>query len=402
MCIPEKGDTMSIRKRPSKRNKTGYVFEVYFKYKEYGVSTAYRKSGFLTLKEARDHEALKKAELIRTHHVFKPCKKTLKDVYDEFMEHGTAGFQYNTIYNTKKTLHYWSGEKADIDLGRCMIDEIDYLLLQNYFNLRKNCGKETNRHIASALRRVFIYALKRDYIYKNPLELVSVTGTKIKRPKHILTYEEYCEMIQAFKDKNTFRSDAIAIAIQIGFYTGMRLSEVVALHKEDIDFHTSTINIHRKMVYKGLRKKDIYAEERMKTEQSEDIIPLADDLAHILAQWFEINPYDKIICDEEGNFVHPECLGNVLRDVAKKHKIELHFHLLRHTYATILVKNQVEPKVVQDLMRHADINTTLSLYTHLEDEEKKATLDSVFHTIVAQNDLGVERVSKMAKNHTLS
>ncbi len=79
-----------------------------------------------------------------------------------------------------------------------------------------------------------------------------------------------------------------------------------------------------------------------------------------------------------------------------------HFHLLRHTYATMLVKNQVEPKVVQDLMRHADINTTLSLYTHLEDEEKKATLDSVFHTIVAQNDLGVERVSKMAKNHKLS
>lgn len=68
----------------------------------------------------------------------------------------------------------------------------------------------------------------------------------------------------------------------------------------------------------------------------------------------------------------------------------------------MLVENQVEPKVVQDLMRHADINTTLSLYTHLEDEEKKATLDSVFHTIVVQNDLGVERVSKMAKNHKLS
>lgn len=393
---------MSIRKRPSKKNKNGYVFEVYFKYKEYGVSTAYRKSGFITLKEARDHEALKKSELIRTRHVFKPCKKTLKDVYDEFMEIGATEFQHNTLYNTKKTLHHWSGERADIDLGRCMIDEIDYKLLQKYFNLRKSCGISTNSDIKSALRRIFIFAIKCNYIASNPMELVSITGIKHKKPKHILTYEEYCEMIQAFRERNTFWSDAVAIAIQIGYYTGMRLSEVVALHKEDIDFHAYTINIHRKMVYKGLRKKEIYAEERMKTERSEDIIPLANDLAHILIQWFEMNPYDKIICDEEGNYLHPDCLGNVVRNIAKQHGIEFHFHLLRHTYSTMLIKNKVEPKVVQDLMRHVNINTTLSLYTHLEDEEKKATLDSVFKTITAKKCSGVERVSKMAQIKTLS
>lgn len=54
-----------------------------------------------------------------------------------------------------------------------------------------------------------------------------------------------------------------------------------------------------------------------------------------------------------------------------------------------------------DLMHHVNINTTLSLYTHLEDEEKKATLDSVFKTITAKKCLGVERVSTMAKIKTL-
>lgn len=53
-------------------------------------------------------------------------------------------------------------------------------------------------------------------------------------------------------------------------------------------------------------------------------------------------------------------------------------------------------------MRYVNINTTLSLYTHLEDEEKKATLDSVFKTIIAKKCFGVERVSKMAQIKTLS
>lgn len=55
-----------------------------------------------------------------------------------------------------------------------------------------------------------------------------------------------------------------------------------------------------------------------------------------------------------------------------------------------------------DLMRYVNINTTLSLYTHLEDEEKKATLGSAFKTITAKKCSGVERVSKMAQIKTLS
>ena len=55
-----------------------------------------------------------------------------------------------------------------------------------------------------------------------------------------------------------------------------------------------------------------------------------------------------------------------------------------------------------DLMRYVNINTTLSLYTHLEDEEKKTTLDSAFKTITAKKCSGVERVSKIAQIKTLS
>lgn len=56
---------MPIRKRTSKKAKNGIVYEVYFTYKENGITMRYSKSGFATKKEAKDHEALKKLKFKR-------------------------------------------------------------------------------------------------------------------------------------------------------------------------------------------------------------------------------------------------------------------------------------------------------------------------------------------------
>lgn len=97
---------MAIRKRVSKKVKNGYVYEVNFTYKTNGISYRYWKGGFKTKKEAQEHENLKRMELANSVNRVQDCNKTLKEVYDEFMEIGSTEFQYNTIYNTKKTLHY--------------------------------------------------------------------------------------------------------------------------------------------------------------------------------------------------------------------------------------------------------------------------------------------------------
>ena len=68
---------MSIRKRTSKKAKNGYVYEVYFNYKENGITQRYSKSGFSTKKEAQEHEAIKKAELKETGKLQKEIKKTV-------------------------------------------------------------------------------------------------------------------------------------------------------------------------------------------------------------------------------------------------------------------------------------------------------------------------------------
>lgn len=387
---------MAIRKRKSKKSSSGYTYEVNFTYKdpETDITKRYWKGGFKTKKEAQEYEVQKRMELANNRAHIKNCNKTLKEVYDEFMEIGSAEFQHNTIYNTKKTLHYWSGKKATIDLGSIPIQNIGYKTLQQFFNKRSDCGKACNEDIKTALRRIFVYAIRSEYISSNPIEYVKVTGVENKKEKHVLTYDEFQLILRELKNKNTFEYDAISMAVVIGFYTGLRISEVMALQKDDFDFEENTIFVHRKLNYKGKKKKDIEAVEQMKSKSSKVMIPLPDNLKQELELWFGMNPYQNVICDEEGDFLDPDCTGNRIRSISNKLGIPFHFHLLRHTYTTYLVNARVDVKVAQELLRHANFNTTMSVYAHVDDKKKQNIVNEVFCG---------ENVAKMHKNkNTLS
>lgn len=92
----------------------------------------------------------------------------------------------------------------------------------------------------------------------------------------------------------------------------------MALQKDDFDFEENTIYVRRKLNYKGKKKKDIDAVERMKSKSSKAMIPLLDSLKEEMNEWFYINPYEKVIRDEDGNYLDPDCTGNRLRSISKK------------------------------------------------------------------------------------
>ena len=72
--------------------------------------------------------------------------------------------------------------------------------------------------------------------------------------------------------------------------------------------------------------------------------------------------------------------------------------MLRHTLATNLLRNNIDLKTIQELMRHSNINTTISIYTHYHDEQKRKSLNSIFsNPSFQQNNIlqGVEKVSNL-------
>lgn len=376
---------MSIIKVASKKAKSGYTYKVTFKYKEYGVTTTYSKSGFLTKKEAKDHENMVKAEINENGCIKKQCTKTLDEVYKEFLEVGCDKYQENTIYNTKRDY-----EKITLLLRKLPIVKIDYATLQKFFNGRSNQGIETNKNIKKALNRVLVHALKMGYINTNPLTLVDIKGVENKMDHtELLNPEDFYRLIEVLKNVGTFTYHAYAIAVEISFYTGLRVSEVLALDKDDVDFENGIIVVNKKLIYKGLKKDEFYATNRMKSKKSKSVIPLAPPLKQSLIEWFEMNLDDKVICDEGGYYINPNVLSLNVKKIAKTLNIDFHFHMLRHSFITNLVYNGVDVKTVQELARHSNINTTMSVYTHIQEEQKKVAINHVFTDIYSKNTLKI-------------
>ena len=372
---------MSIRKRESKKAKNGYVWETFFTYKENGITKRYSKSGFATKKEAQDHQATKLAELQETGKVHKEVKKTFGEVYNEFLELGSSQYQPNTIYNTKKYYQYCKEEFEKIP-----IINFDYQLLQKYFNSRKDKGIETNNGLKKAINRVFNYAIKAGYIKSNPLNLVAIPGIEnhVERDE-VLEYDDFIKLINALKDLNEFKLRAYSIAIQIGYYTGLRVSEILALEKDDFLFEDNLIDINKKLIYQGLKKSEIYVIDQLKSKNSKSLIPLTKTLKKEITDWFNINPYDKVICDEDGEYIHPDIMSSRIKSIAKKINVSFHFHMLRHTFATNVIMSNIDLKTAQELMRHANINTTMSIYTHINNQRKVKAVDDIFNTKCVEN-----------------
>lgn len=363
---------MSITKR---KNKNGVVYEVKIPYTDkFGNKKTYYKR-FPKKTDALNHERsilMKKQE---DGYLEISVKKTVNDVFDEFIQVAPAELQENTIYNMRNCKKYFENE-----IGKMQIDKVGYFDLQNYFLNRADKGIETNKKIQKALNRTFIHAIRCGYIKSNPIVSVKVTGIVAKKEIKVLSYDEVNSIVLGILERPTFKRKCYAVAIWIGYYTGLRVSEVFALEKSDFNFDQMTVSVTKKLVTKGLKRETFNISNQTKTRASESCIPIPNQLKNILNVWFDENPFNKVICDEDGYYVNPDLLGNCARTIGKKLGIQFHFHLLRHTFATNCYLNNVDPKITQLLMRHAKYSTTAEIYTHVSMLEQRETINKIFTT----------------------
>ncbi|WP_455684363.1 tyrosine-type recombinase/integrase [Thomasclavelia sp.] len=377
---------MSIRRRVSKKARNGYVYEVYFTYKKNGVSTRYSKSGFATKKEAQEHESFKLAEVQKNGKLKRNMTKTLDEVYNEFLEVGTSRYQANTITNTKRNYKCHIKQK----LGQVIIQKLDYELLQRFFNNLSSNTVTTNKNIKIAFNRILDFAVRVGYIDNNQLRFVTICGVIKKSNKYQIIADEQLELLlNELRLTDSFTNQAYVIAIEIGSYTGLRISEVFALEKDDIDLISNTINVNRKLIYNDLKKDELYSVHQLKSKSSNAIIPMPYSLKEILVDWFKTNPYQYLVCDIDGHYLHPKYFHQKITRLKAKCGVKFNFHMLRHSYATTLIMNNVDIKTAQELLRHSSFNTTLDVYTHISEKHKNDVVNNIF------NSKSIKKVSKV-------
>ena len=366
---------MSIRKRESKKEKSGYTYQVYFYYKDkFDKRQYYSKSGFKTKKEAQIHEVQIKNELEENGALKKNYNMKFGQVFNEFIECESYNYSPNTIEHYKYTFRkHLSNNIKNTSLSHLC----DYQFMQEYFNSLKDNTYNVNQHIKYTISKTLKYAVKKGYVQPFDMNLIIVKGIRKERKQHaIVDYELFQKAMNDLKPYH-------AITIAIGYYTGMRIAEIVALNREDIDFDNNTIDINKQLMYSSRATKNYTVRDMLKTSKSRNKIPLAYELKKILLEYIEKNPYDPI-CSNKGKHFNITNLGKKI-----KNEYGFTFHDLRHTFASTMYANNIDVKTTQELLRHSSVSTTLNVYTHLEKDKKLDVINNVFN---------IKNVKNMPKN----
>jgi integrase len=263
-------------------------------------------------------------------------------------ETSTDGMSYSTVagYSSYLTKHIEPRWKSAI------LSEIRPLQVSEWL---KNLplSPKTKGHVRALFHMLFERAMLWELLdlQRNPIELVKLKGTsrRLKRPL-IITPEKFQELIAILDEP--YRTMAI-----VAVCTGLRISEVLALRWEHIDFTAGVILVQQGVVSGRVGK--------VKTEASQDEIPLDPVFAELLLARKEDRTSGLVFPSHvTGRSYHAGILQQkMLRPQGAEIGIpKLGWHTFRHTYRSLLDEIGAPIGVQQKLMRHSNVATTMNVY----------------------------------------
>ncbi len=354
-----------IRKRESKKAKNGYVYEVIIKYKDFaGNQKRISKSGFIRKVDAERFEEEQLARIKANIHL-KTEKHTFDDMFQMYIVNDpftkeTTKYVRNSVYN----------KHLKDTIGKCDIAKIDYEFIQNTLNeFAKDNTKQTSEIIDKIVNGVFTFAYNNNYISRKPYVKLKLNGIKTQSKKKTITLDEFNMLIERYKhprkDK-VLESDNYIVALYIGLYTGIRISECLGLKREDVDLQNNVISINKQIQRVGTLTK----ETTLKSDASYRKLPISNELHEILKNHFRKYPESEyVIFGKDMNFISSEKLRKSLARSCERLGIKFNYHMLRHMFITQLYNKGVDIKVAQSLAGHSSYQTTADIYTELDQEK---------------------------------
>ena len=273
--------------------------------------------------------------------------------------------RYSTARSYRSYIQKWVEPKwKDYALG-----EVKSLAVETWLGSLPLAPK-SRRHLRGIMRVIFQCALRWELIGKNPIDLVRVKGgTKRKRIPRVLQPEDFPRLLHELKQP--YRS-----MVLIAGGLGLRVSEIVALQWGDLDWEGLTLTVTRGCVQGHLGE--------VKTEYSHRPLPLDPDLATEILRWRDEAPYPNKGRDD---FIFPNLgtgkplwqesiLDRQIKPAAVRAGLgAIGWHTFRHSYRAWLKRTNAPIEIQQELMRHANIQTTLDTYgkeTEVSDQQRDA------------------------------
>ena len=336
---------------------------------------------------------------------------TLNDMFDYYM-----ALKCELKTSTRTNYQYMYDHYVRETIGHRDITSFRYSDIRTFYNslLREHSFRpSTMETIHSLLHPVFTLAIRDNLIRTNPSDGVLTDikkGNQWERAKkHALTEAQQAVFMQFVANSARYRQWGPLFTVMLG--TGCRVGEVIGLRWEDCDFAEETISINHSLLYR--QKEPGGACEFMvstpKTETGIRVIPMATEVKRALEQerqfQTEVCPAN-IMIDGYSNFIFTSQTGGILsphtvnraieriRTAYNNQETELanqeqrepqllpHFsaHTLRHTFCARFCEHETNLKVIQEIMGHASITTTMDVYNHVTLEQKIASFKRLGET----------------------
>ncbi|MCC8073360.1 MAG: site-specific integrase [Clostridiales bacterium] len=364
------------------------------------VATDHVPNGKQVTESLREMEKQIKKDLEDNLLVYKTRKMTLNSFWDEYI-----AMKYELKESTRSNYIYMYDKYVRPDFGCKNITTIKYSDVKKfYLSLIYDLGFKPNsmETVNTILHPVFTSAVRDGYIRLNPSDGVMAeikkSHTWEKPKRHALTQRQQELFVNFTAQSHQYKHWLPLITTMLG--TGCRIGEVLGLRWEDCDFEQNIISINHTLIYRKFTGEPChYAVTTPKTKSGERIIPMLSDVKEALKTEYKqqledgfnestIDGYSGFIFKSRYNTVlSPHGVNRVIDRIIKTYNVEEeqiaererrkpellpHFscHNLRHTFCTRFCENETNLKVIQEIMGHADITTTMDIYNEATKEKK--------------------------------
>jgi len=265
-------------------------------------------------------------------------------------------------------------------LGGYLVQALSSLIVEQFSHdllYEEELSPKTVKDILTLLHAIIKYTVKQ---FPEPLPMVEIVYPKVpKNEMRVLTRKEQTRFV-AYLLKDM---DECKFGVLLALLTGMRIGEVCALRWENVSLIEQTVKV--KSTMQRLRNFD---EDRTtktkivisdpKSEHSARIIPLTDDAVKLCKTQWCINPAAFVLTGEADRYIEPRSMQYKLERYTAECGLEgVHFHTLRHTFATRCVEVDFEIKSLSEILGHASPRITLERYVHSSMELKRSNMNKL-------------------------
>ncbi|MFZ5597848.1 MAG: tyrosine-type recombinase/integrase [Bacillota bacterium] len=333
-------------------------------------------SGFLTKKEA-EMELAKAISRLADGEYIEPTNQTVAEYLTHWLE--TYG-KHNLAESTYVSYRNIIVNHLIPHLGNIPLQKLLPAHLQNYYYSTLKEGRVDSKKILGkalspttvlyhhrVIREALHHAFQLGIINRNVADMVK-PPRKEKKEIQVLLEEDIPKLLGVVKGTYLY------MPVYLALMTGMRMGEILALEWQDIDLNNGVITISKSLrPCKGAEPKF----QQPKTPGSRRTVEITPSVIKTLKEHKITQAkkklatgkssfrYNLVCCRKDGAPIRPNTLPSQFRYWANKVGIKIRFHDLRHTHATLLLKEGVSPKVVAERLGHSTTRLTLDTYSHV-------------------------------------